>query len=123
MNTSRNSRPLRPSSLIPRSSSLLLLLFVAAAFRLWQIGAIPPGLFGDEAVDGLDALDVLAGRGQVFFPANYGREGLHMFLVAFSFLLFGVNEFALRFPSIVAGLVTVPLTYWLGKELLRRTPL
>ncbi len=123
MNTSRSSWPLRSPSLIPRSSSLLLLLFVAAAFRLWQIGAIPPGLFGDEAVDGLDALDVLVGRGQVFFPANYGREGLHMFLVAFSFLLFGVNEFALRFPSIVAGLVTVPLTYRLGKELLRHTPL
>ncbi|MCD6289496.1 MAG: glycosyltransferase family 39 protein, partial [Anaerolineae bacterium] len=108
---------------VPRLGPLFLLLLVAAAFRLWQIGTIPPGLFGDEAADGLDALDVLAGRGQVFFPANYGREGLHMFLVAFSFLLLGVNELALRFPSIVAGLVTVPMTYWLGKELLKRTPL
>ncbi len=104
-------------------SPLFLLIVVAVAFRLWRIGTIPPGLFGDEAVDGLDALDVLAGRGQVFFPANYGREGLHMFLVALSFLLFGVNEFAVRFPSVVAGLITVPMTYWLGKELLRRTPL
>ncbi|HEY64470.1 MAG TPA: phospholipid carrier-dependent glycosyltransferase [Caldilineae bacterium] len=102
---------------------LFLLLVVAAAFRLWQIGAIPPGLFGDEAVDGLDALDVLAGRGGVFFPANYGREGLHMYLVALSFLLFGVNEFAVRFPSIAAGLITVLMTYWLGRELLRRTDL
>ncbi len=107
----------------PLLSPLFLLLVVAAAFRLWQIGMIPPGLFGDEAVDGLDALDVLAGRGQVFFPANYGREGLHMFLVAFSFLLFGVNEVALRFPSIAAGVVTVPLTYWLGRELFHRTSL
>ncbi|GAB4559582.1 MAG: hypothetical protein Kow0047_05550 [Anaerolineae bacterium] len=102
---------------------MLWLLIVAAAFRLWQIGAIPPGLFGDEAVDGLDALDVLAGRGQVFFPANYGREGLHMFLVAASFALFGVNEVALRWPSIAAGLVTVLMTYWLGRELFRRTKL
>ncbi len=119
----RGTRSSQRSSRVLRRWSLFLLLAVAAAFRLWLIGSIPPGLFGDEAVDGLDALDVLAGRPQVFFPANYGREGLHMFLVALSFLLFGVNEFALRFPSVIAGLVTVPLTYRLGKELLRHTPL
>lgn len=123
MSTSHRSQLLHPLPLVPRFASLLLLLFVAAAFRLWRLEAIPPGLFGDEAVDGLDALDVLAGRLQVFFPANYGREGLHMFLVAFSFLVFGVNEFSLRLPSVIAGLVTVPLTYRLGKELLRHTPL
>jgi 4-amino-4-deoxy-L-arabinose transferase-like glycosyltransferase len=123
MSATRRFQPLHSLSLTPRPVSFLLLLLVAAAFRLWRIGTIPPGLFGDEAVDGLDALDVLAGRPQVFFPANYGREGLHMFLVALSFLLFGVHEFALRFPSVIAGLVTVPLTYRLGRELLRGTPL
>ena len=122
---SQRSRPTSGSLRLPvpsgRLPPLLLLLCVAAAFRLWQIGAIPPGLFGDEAVNGLDALDVLAGRGQAFFPANYGREGLHIFLVALSFLGLGVNELALRFPSIVAGLLTVPVTYRLGRELLRGT--
>ncbi|MGC8782046.1 MAG: hypothetical protein ACP5UQ_14385, partial [Anaerolineae bacterium] len=98
---------------------LALLLLVAAFFRLWQIGDIPPGLFGDEATDGLDALDVLAGRGAIFFPANYGREGLHMWIVAAMFRLMGVTPLALRLPSVIAGIVTVLATYWLGQELFR----
>ena len=68
-----------------------LIVLVAAFFRLWLIDRIPPGLFGDEATDGLDALDVLAGRGAVFFPANFGREGLHMWIVAGMFRLLGVT--------------------------------
>jgi 4-amino-4-deoxy-L-arabinose transferase-like glycosyltransferase len=94
-----------------------LIVLVAAFFRLWQIDTIPPGLFGDEATDGLDALDVLAGRGAVFFPANFGREGLHMWLVAGMFRLVGVTPLALRLPSALAGILTALATYWLGREL------
>ena len=94
---------------------------MAACFRLWQIGSIPPGLFGDEATDGLDALDVLAGRGAIFFSANFGREGLHMWLVAGMFRLMGVTPLALRLPSALAGIATALATYWLGRELVAAT--
>ena len=94
-----------------------LIVLVAGFFRLWLIDRIPPGLFGDEATDGLDALDVLAGRGAVFFPANYGREGLHMWLVAGMFRLLGVTPLVLRLPSAIAGILTAVATYWLGREL------
>ncbi|NOZ71335.1 MAG: hypothetical protein GXP38_05380 [Chloroflexi bacterium] len=97
--------------------SLLLVLIVAVFFRFWQIADLPPGLFGDEAADGLDALDVLAGRGQVFFPTNFGREGLHMWIVALSIRLFGVSPLALRLPSALAGVITALGTLWLGYEL------
>ncbi len=96
-----------------------LILVVASFFRLWQIGSIPPGLFGDEATDGLDALDVLAGRGAIFFPANFGREGLHIWIVAGMFHLMGVNPLALRLPSVIAGILTVLATYWLGRDIVR----
>ena len=96
---------------------LLIVLLVAAFYRLWQLPSIPPGLFGDEAADALDALDVLAGRGQVFFPANFGREGLHMWILAATFKLLGVTPFAMRLPSALAGIVTALATYWLGYEL------
>jgi 4-amino-4-deoxy-L-arabinose transferase-like glycosyltransferase len=95
-----------------------VILLVASAFRLWQIDSIPPGLFGDEATDGLDALDVLAGRGAVFFPANFGREGLHMWIIAGMFRLLGVVPLALRLPSAIVGILTALATYWLGRELL-----
>ena len=94
------------------------ILLIAGFFRLWQIASIPPGLFGDEATDGLDAIDVLAGRGAVFFPANYGREGLHMWIIAGVFRLMGIVPLALRLPSAVAGILTALATYWLGRELL-----
>ena len=97
---------------------IAIIILVAAFFRLWLIDRIPPGLFGDEATDGLDALDVLAGRGAVFFPANFGREGLHMWIVAGMFRLLGVTPLALRLPSAIAGILTAVATYWLGRELM-----
>lgn len=97
--------------------SLLLVLIVSVFFRFWQITDLPPGLFGDEAADGLDALDVLAGRGQVFFPTNFGREGLHMWIVALSIRCLGVSPLALRLPSVLAGVITALGTLWLGYEL------
>ena len=94
-----------------------IVLAVAAFFRLWQLHDIPPGLFGDEAADALDALDVLAGRGQVFFPHNFGREGLHMWILAGFFKLMGVTPYAIRLPSAIAGIITALAAYWLGYEL------
>ena len=94
-----------------------IVLATAAFFRLWQLHNIPPGLFGDEAADALDALDVLAGRGQVFFPGNFGREGLHMWILAGVFKLMGVMPYAIRLPSAIAGIITTLGAYWLGYEL------
>jgi 4-amino-4-deoxy-L-arabinose transferase-like glycosyltransferase len=101
--------------------ALLLILGVAALLRVWQIDRFPPGLFGDEAVNGLDALDALAGRPQVFFPANFGREGLHILIQAQFIRWLGATPLALRLPSIGAGVITALATYWLGRELLART--
>lgn len=101
--------------------ALLLILAVSAAFRLWQLASVPPGLFGDEAVNGLDALDVLAGRARVFYPANYGREGLAMLLFAGGIQVWGPTALALRIPTALAGIGTALATYWLGRELLADT--
>jgi 4-amino-4-deoxy-L-arabinose transferase-like glycosyltransferase len=101
--------------------ALLLILLVAGLFRFWQLDRIPPGLFGDEAVNGLDALDALAGRARVFYPANFGREGLHMLLLAQAIHWLGPTALALRVPSALAGVLTALATYWLGRELFART--
>ena len=101
--------------------ALLLILAVSAAFRLWQLASVPPGLFGDEAVNGLDALDALAGRASLFYPANYGREGLAMLLFAGGIQLWGPTALALRIPAALAGVATALATYWLGRELLADT--
>jgi len=45
---------------------LLAVIAVAAALRFWALGYIPPGLYHDEAFNGLDALGVLEGERPVF---------------------------------------------------------
>jgi len=110
----------------PATWLLLVILALAAFLRFWHIDQFPPGLFGDEAVNGLDALDVLAGRGAIFFPANFGREGGHIWLVAASLRLFGVTPFAVRLPSLLAGILAVAAAAWLAHEVVspgrRATP-
>ena len=101
--------------------AVLLILAVAAVFRLWQLASVPPGLFGDEAVNGLDALDALAGRASVFYSANYGREGLAMLLFAAGIEAWGPTALALRLPTALGGIATALATYWLGRELLAGT--
>ena len=61
---------------------LLLVIAMATALRFWALGTIPPGLYHDEAFNGLDALGVLEGERPVFFEANNGREPLFIYLVA-----------------------------------------
>lgn len=99
--------------------AVLLILAVAALFRLWHIGSAPPALFGDEAINGMDALDVLNGQGSVFYPAHYGREGLNMLFIAAFFRLLGVTPLAIRLSSIIGGILTPLAVYWLGRELFR----
>lgn len=97
---------------------ILILLLVAFALfsRVYAIDQIPPGLFGDEAVEGLDALDVLAGNFLIWFHAHLGREPIYVYLTALSYALFGVTPLATRLPALIAGLLTIPATFWLTRE-------
>ncbi|HID89009.1 MAG TPA: hypothetical protein EYP52_04770 [Anaerolineae bacterium] len=100
---------------------LLGVTVLAAALRFVALGQIPPGLYHDEAYNGLDGLEVLAGRWMVYFPANYGREPLYIYLTALSLALFGRTPVALRLAAAVVGTLTVPITTllarsWFGKR-------
>jgi 4-amino-4-deoxy-L-arabinose transferase-like glycosyltransferase len=81
---------------------LALIALVAIVLRVNAIDRLPPGLFSDEAVEGLDALDVWAGNFQIWFHAGLGREPLFVYLVAASYALFGVTPLTTRLPAILA---------------------
>lgn len=85
---------------------LLCLLLVSAGLRLWRIGEAPGGLYRDEAYNGLDALNVLAGRHALYFPANNGREPVYIYLTAASVAIFGRTALAVRLPSALIGVLT-----------------
>jgi len=95
---------------------LALIAFVAIILRVYAIDRLPPGLFGDEAVEGLDALDVLAGNSFIWFPAHLGREPLFVYMVALSYKFLGVTPFATRLPALIVGLLTLPATFLFARE-------
>ncbi|MEZ4641264.1 MAG: hypothetical protein R3E31_00730 [Chloroflexota bacterium] len=50
-------------------------------------------------------------RWPIFFAGNYGREPLHIYLMALSIKLFGATPFALRLVPALAGVLGVWTTY------------
>ena len=99
---------------------LIAIILLAAALRFYALGFLPPGLYHDEAYNGLDALSVISGQRPVFFEANNGREPFFIYLVAVGVALLGRTALAIRAVSAVLGTLTVPVTYAAGKELFGR---
>lgn len=140
---------LKPSNLKPNFISwrelgfLLAIVVLAAALRLYRLDVLPPGLYHDEAYNGLDALALLRGeprplffeaweqiafagqvetlphgRFPVFFVGNYGREPLFYYLLALSLAVIGAKPLAIRLVPALTGILLVPAVYWLARELL-----
>lgn len=99
---------------------LVLIVLVAAFFRLYNLDGLPPGLHHDEAFNGNDSKPSRVssyGEYPIFFPENFGREPLFIYLLALSFYLLGVSAFSIRVVSAVVGIATVPALYFLVKEM------
>lgn len=105
---------------MPKKTLILLIFILAIAvfFRIWQLNSIPPGLYPDVAINGNEALNSLkTGDFKVFYPENNGREGLMMWLIAFSFSIFGVSVWSIKIVAATIGILTVLGLYLLTKEL------
>lgn len=101
-------------------SLLLAMLIASFALRFADISNLPSGLYPDEAVNGMDALNANAtGQYKLFYPANNGREGLFINLQAFAVKIFGNTIPALKLWSAIFGTLTVLGVYLLAAELLR----
>ncbi|RPI33156.1 MAG: hypothetical protein EHM70_06890 [Chloroflexota bacterium] len=99
------------------------LLVLAAAglvifFRVYRIADTPPQMNSDHAEKLLDVMDVLNGQTSVFFPRNTGREAMQMYLTAAVARIFntGISFLSLKIGTVLAGLLTLPFIYLLGKE-------
>ena len=115
------------------STKFLLLAVCGLAFfvRVWRVAEIPPSLSWDEVSIGYNAYSILkTGRDEhgTLFPLDkfvaYGdyKPPLPIYLTVPSIALFGLNEFAVRFPSVIFGTLTVYLTFFLMKELFKKSP-
>ncbi len=97
-------------------------LALVVFFRVYRLTQVPPEMVSDHAEKLLDVWDVLHGQTSIFFPRNTGREAIQMYLTAGIIQLFhtGYTFLSLKLGTILAGLLTLPYIYLLGKELANR---
>jgi hypothetical protein len=102
--------------------ALLGIMAVAVFFRLYNLDTVPSEMTSDHVEKILDAQRILNGQTQVFFPNNGGREPFHFYMMAaFSQLSgLGMNFFTLKLLTVVEGLISIPLLWWLGRALIGR---
>lgn len=91
-------------------------------FRAYRLVSVPPEMVSDQAEKLLDIWDVLQGETRIFFPRNTGREGLQMYMTAAIIKLFdtGYSYLSLKIGTVLAGLLTLPFIYLVGKEVANR---
>ncbi len=111
-----------------KKTFFVLACIVGLAFflRVYKVTQIPPSLSWDEVSIGYNAYSILkTGRDEYghFMPLDafvaYGdyKPVLPVYVTVPFVALFGLNELAVRLPSVLAGTLTVFLTYFLIKEL------
>ena len=103
-----------------------VLVFLLAVFlRFYQLGTNPPSVDWDEASLGYNAYSILlTGSDEYgeFMPLSIRsfddhKPPLYVYLTVPSIAIFGLNDYAVRLPSAVMGVVAVVATYFLVLEL------
>src|SRR3989344_4935300 len=105
-----------------------LIVFLGFFLRFYQLGTNPPSLTWDEAAWGYNAYSLgIDARDEFgrFLPLDYlesfgdFKPPVYAYLDIVPVKIFGLNEFATRFPSAFFGVLTVLLTYFLVKRIFR----
>src|SRR3989338_5694003 len=103
-----------------------IIILLAAFLRFYQLGQNPPSLTWDEAAWGYNAYAIgIDGRDEFgrFLPLDYlesfgdFKPPVYAYLAIIPIKLFGLNEFAVRFPSAFFGFLTVIVFYFLIKQI------
>lgn len=104
---------------------LTLIVLLAVVLRFVAISNIPPSLNWDEISHGYNAYSILkTGHDEwgVLLPRIFRAYGdyklpVYIYFTAILELFFGLTAFAVRLPSVLAGVASVAFTYFLALEL------
>jgi len=105
---------------------LLVITVLALFLRLYKVDQIPPSLSWDEVSIGYNAYSILKtgfDEHHRYLPLDtfvaYGdyKPPLPIYLTVPGVAIFGLTEFAVRLPAVIAGTLTVLFTYFLVLEL------
>lgn len=122
---------LGPTSAWARGAAFALTVGLVFFFHLWQLGAVPRGLYVDESSIGINAASIVeTGRDEhgVAFPLYFRAFGeykspVYIYTTALVFKLFGVSEFTLRLTSALFFLLFLIAFTWLVWELCGKSSL
>jgi 4-amino-4-deoxy-L-arabinose transferase-like glycosyltransferase len=107
---------------------LIILIVIAFFLRTYNLNVSPPGFNADEAALGYNAYSLLkTGKDEwgqsfplVFKSFSDYKPGLYVYLDIPFIFLFGLNELAVRLPSIILGTLSCLLIYFLSKEITKK---
>jgi len=105
----------------------LLVLVFASILRLWNLGLIPPGLTPDEVSLGYNAYSILKtgkdeyGKVMPVIFKSFGdfKPGLYIYTSVPFVAVLGLNEFGVRLPNAIAGIIAVWLLYLIVKKMFK----
>jgi 4-amino-4-deoxy-L-arabinose transferase-like glycosyltransferase len=105
------------------SISVILLMLTGALFFLPFLGSFPL-MDWDEANFAEIAREMIETGDYLNMHINYiaftEKPPLFFWLQVISMKIFGINEFAARFPNAFTGIITLPVLYLIGKRLFNR---
>lgn len=114
-------------SILSNKTGVVLGVIVLMAFglRMVMLDKVPPALNWDEVSHGYNAYSILkTGRDEwgVKYPVVFRAYGdyklpVYIYLTVITELLGGLTSLAVRFPSVLAGTLSVMMTYFLAREL------
>ncbi len=108
------------------TACLFFILTIAFFLRFYQLGNNPPSLTWDEAAWGYNAYSLgIDGRDEFgkFLPIDHlesfgdFKPPVYAYLDIIPVKIFGLTEFATRFPSALFGALTVLISYFLVKRI------
>lgn len=110
---------------------LLIIIAIAAFLRFYHMDQVPTSLHADEAVFGYNAYSFIrTGHDENGHPPSlvleaFGdfRPALYAYLTIPSVAIWGLTEYAVRFPTAIFSLLTVVLFYFLTKKITKNQPL
>lgn len=107
------------------SNKIVLILILASALRLLLLTQVPPSLNWDEVSMGYSAYSIMKtgmdewGSKLPLFFRSYGewKSAVYIYVLIPFIKVFGLTALAIRLPSALAGILSVYLTYLIGKKL------
>lgn len=106
---------------------IVLIITLGMILRLYRLDSVPPGLTWDEAALGYNAFSILkTGKDEYgnFLPLtlkSFGdyKPALYAYIDIPFVLILGLNEWAVRLPSVIAGIGFIILCYLIIKKVFK----